>query len=484
MDHNVEKNTKNSIAISKSSTSFLIFIILGLISIYLSTILYVNKSIYFENVYQIPLITGIFYLISGVFIQNIQRNIINLIVYLLYFVRNTLAIYLLYANSFQHKLYISQKSNIDRAITLMILETIIVFIALILIERGIIKTTSKAKESSRKINSQIYIPTIIWIIIIMGSLACFIAYILVPDIRLGYTLIFSSQNVNQLVDVVPTGFLQRVLYELFDFLFPIIQIVLPLCLIISIKKYIVGTNLAITLSLMLAASPLLILGTHTAYSLVVSIVLMFTIVEIYPRYRNRLFWLLGIFSLGLLVGFFIMKMGSAESDNSINNLSNFLQAYFPGLTNIAAAFNIPDSIVSYDILVNDFIRMIPFGNLLIPTSFYQSALDNRTVFLFTEAIRYPFQIMPSVSMAYLYIGYFAPLVNVGMIWFANRFYKNHQRNIFSFSIYSFIAIFFAISTVMYNYSNLGARFFDSLIWLIIIVKIFENVRLTKSKRRI
>src|SRR5699024_5934559 len=135
----------------------------------------------FKNIFYLPLLTGILFFVVMFFVRNFKDNIANIIIYLLYFIRNSLAIYLLSEAKFNSIMPIYNQTQVNKAIVLMLLETLVVFIAI-----GILGSKNHIKESN--LSSSIS-PIFKFVILSFFSIAV-ILYIIDPTIRSLYTSIF------------------------------------------------------------------------------------------------------------------------------------------------------------------------------------------------------------------------------------------------------------------------------------------------------
>src|SRR5699024_3419111 len=281
------------------------------------------------------------------------------------------------------------------------------------------------------------------------------------EINNGYVSIFTS-DLSSAVTEIPSGFVGLMIYRIFILVFPMIQLLLPIKLIVLIKNKLGNRLIGVFLSLCLSTLPLTFVSTTVAYSFIVVAAILLTILELFPRYRNILFVFIGTSIVGGLVFFFWAKITEGTYDHSLETVASFLQAYFPGIINIAVAFTIPTGLIKPKILVNDFLGMWPLINTLFP----EWQVYNNSTSLFLAATNYPGQIMPNLSMAYLYIGIFAPIVNILLFYIANKFYKAKRQNVYQFACYTLAALYFGISPIMYNYAILGNTFFNNIFWLL------------------
>ena len=203
---------------------------------------------------------------------------------------------------------------------------------------------------------------------------------------------------------------------------------------------------------------------------VVLVLLVLFLVFLKIENNNRIF-----FSIGSLASLaIILLFGYAKSD-AISDLgpvlSLFLQSYFPGVYNLANVFSIETDISKFHSLFSDFYTMIPFRN-----SVFGIEVDLNTSEIYNARNTIRGQIIPFIGEAFYYLGYLAFIVPILIIKGAFYYYTkaNKTTNIFEFTIYIYITIFFAISPILYHDTILGSFFFTIAIPLLILLK-FNNI---------
>lgn len=432
---------------------FSFFNILGLFSIIISVVLFNTKSNIFNNIYVLPLLTGILYFISLPFIRNLKDNHINILIYILYFVRNSLALLLLFFADFVNRMPIISQRQVNKAILLMILETIVVFITLYKMDRP-------HKKNQLNVNGRI--SYIFKLFLFLSTVVCIFSFLLDSSINNSYTTIFSGKI--GLIESVGSREDHTIWFRIFNFIFPIIQLLLPLYIVSQIRMKMGQNNISLVLSLLLSISPLLMIGPSSAYALIATVSLLLTTINIYRRYRKLLE---GIAVIGITLFLFIYianKLPILARFNRIEYvISDFFQSYFPGITNIAGAFQINKDLISIELLRNDLITFVPMRRFIFP-----DWNDNfRALQLFQVATQNPNQIMANVSIAFLYTGYLAPALSAVMVNISNSFYHRKSENVLLYGVNTMISIYFAIGLVMLNITSVGARFSESFIWMLL-----------------
>src|SRR5699024_10988867 len=128
---------KSSLTImTKKSNAFDLFYlnILGMISILISLIMKTNTNTIYQNAFIIPMITGLMYFMSSLIVKNLKYNLINIMIYFLYFIRNSLTLLFLSITDYSTRYHFLNSQLIDKAVILMVLDTVLVFFFLMQID--------------------------------------------------------------------------------------------------------------------------------------------------------------------------------------------------------------------------------------------------------------------------------------------------------------------------------------------------------------
>lgn len=434
----------------------LLLFVFGFSSILFAIMMIGSSSITYKYVFLLPLTSGILYLISFILVKDLKYNLINIIIYSTYFIRNSITPFLLYLSDYPSKITLLNNSLVNKGIVIMIIDSVVVFTYL---------STLKNKNNNGELNFKLKRPKVFYSFLITGTLFCLYAYNAIPQIQNGYISLFSGEF-SDLSTEIPTSPINLMIYRLFIFIFPIIQLLLPIQIITMIRLRIGEKLISIILSMLLAVTPLLFVGNTSAFSFILVITIFFVIIEVYPKFRNFLFVIVGILSFGGLTYFFWRKIADGSYHNSLSTFASFFQAYFPGIYNISSAFAIPDSLSQPRILMNDYLSMFPFVNTILPNLM----VYNNSTYSFLTTINYEGQILSNISLSYLHLNIFAPFINILIIKLANRFYMSSRGNVHKFSAFTLAAIYFSITLTMYNFSILGATFFKNLFILLIFVR--------------
>ena len=431
----------------------------------------VNAPEKFEYVYMLPLSFAVFSLLFYNLFANAYRNIIVAIILAGYFVKNVIAILVLSMGQYASIINVNNRQNIDNAILLMILETFVVFFVLNMnYKKMIIKDKALQPRFVEKLTatSKLLVFFAIIVLIIMWQYT--------PTIADNYVSIF-EENVAVLStrimnESVERGTFERIVLQLFLFAFEIVRVVFSVIALGWIKKKIKNKNAAIILSLIFISVQFLFITSELLRTVLISFMLLWVMTILYT---DRKKFILGIIFAVIGVGCCILAVGKMTDmasktnvgESVTNELSALLQAYFPGVTNLAGVF----SMGNYDkteAIISDFYTMIPFRNTLFA---YDAGLSTDKVYI--QCNNAGGQIIPFVGEMYQYVGWLAPIVMGGFTYLALWFYKKYQQSkeLLEKGIYMYIAFFCAISLFMYQITILGSFIVGTGIPMILVCKL-------------
>lgn len=458
------KNNSSEKVFSISEILSLIFIVILSSLAGIIILLDSSRPTHYEWLPILPISFGIINIFAFKVYHNIFKKGAYIIVIFLYLVRNVITPLIMRFGDYYGFFKIINVENVNKAIMLMIYETISVFILLRLLNCKNIKMCKLKLKS--KIATKLQIKLFSLMIITLTAV-CIFAYIRVPEIKLNYTTIFeSSKAVGALgaYELLPSGSINRILYTLFNFCFNIIQLFISVWLIYNTRK-VIGTNMiSLLTSLLVVFCQFLFMTGENAYTFIIAFILITIIYKLYDNQRKKLNIIIGLSGLILLVIIYIAKTNTVTTGSILSDLSQMFQAYFPGVCNMAGVFNINNS-SKLSTLFYDFYYMIPFRETLFALS------GERLVTVYTIQNVAPAQIIPCIGQAYNYLGFiFAPAVPCFFIYIAvkNQDMLTYQNNIWKYATYTLLCLFAAVTPVMYNATIFGLRFFGTILPMMII----------------
>ncbi|WP_458411749.1 hypothetical protein ACNQFZ_12885 [Schinkia sp. CFF1] len=456
-----------------SDIIFLIFVVLLSIFSGITILFDTLRPDYYVWLPMLPICFGLINILSFKAYKNIFNKLTNIVVISLYTIRNVVTPLIMMFGNYYGAFKVLNSGIVNKAITLMIYESFIVFIFLAW-------RSSKVVDISRGEKSSIESYTkkkikIFGLAIFLIILLCVFAYIKVPEIKTSYVSIFEGDKLVTLLgtsEQLVTGTVDRILFTLFNFFFAILQIFIPLFLIYQLRNKFGDRFFPAIISCFVAFSNLLFMTNETAYTLLVIIVLFIVILKLYPKNKIRLILTSGLTFIFILLNIYLLKSRDVYLDSTpLENTSFMFQAYFPGVSNLAGVFNINNS-SKLTTLFFDFYAMIPFRSTL-----FGLENDMRLVSLYTYQNNAPANIIPAIGQAYHYLGFLlSPLVSV---FFVNTAYKfqeklRDQTNLWMYCTWLFLAIYSSVAPIMYNFTIFGARFFFTILPMLMLAKYSSN----------
>lgn len=452
--------------ISKKSILYFFIGIFSFVTI-LSSIFANNLDERYDLLFFVPLsfliALSINYRISRYFLDNLVISI----VFTTYFIRNVLAIYVLSISDYFSIIDNFSSDDMNSAIMIMSIDVIFVFCYLNYKmkyhSKNYIKKSLSYNELLKDRNSILFK----FLILLILFFICF-SWLIVPEISDNYVTVFdfnfselSSIETNEKVD---KGGVKRLLLTLSLLFIKILRILLPIFFLIWIKVYLKYLWMRFLLFCTLILLQFLLIPSQTMDVILVLLVLFIVFLKI--ENNNRIIFKIGFFGVLGVVLFFIKSKMEIGSD-SISLLSLFLQGYFPGVYNLANVFTIETDISKLHSLFSDFYSMIPFRNSIFPLDV---SLNTNEIFNARNTIKG--QIIPFIGEAFYYLGYLAFIIPLLIVKCAFHFYKkaNSTSNVFEFTGYIYITVFFAISPILYHDTILGAFFFIIALPLLILIK--------------
>lgn len=424
----------------------------------------------------LPLLPITFIIVNIIFIdlyKSIPSNIGLTIIVLLYFFRMVFLPLFMVLGDYESLLKFNLAANTDKAIYLMIYELIVIYFVSYITFNKNKDTVSKKKYKGKKPIKLKLFGEILFIL----SVFCILVWILIPESHSIYKTILQAgdpdftwgfydhraENVNSL---------ERITLTLFTLIMDIIIIFVPAYILIAIKRKF-STNLGIILSMPLVLSPMLLVSATIAHSILYVFLLLLFIGKLYPKFKNKLYFISVLSASIFVIFYFFLRFNTGESrygqENIFQYLSSILTAYFTGLDNVAATFNVSEPF-KLDSLFYNLYGAIPFNN----TFFGLEGTNLQS--LFNLANSSYGQIPSTIGSGYYYFGFiFAPLISVVLVFISVK-YGNlaiNQYNLWKYVTYSFFSILMAMGLVMYN-ETIVLRWFTNLILPLLILSNFSS----------
>jgi len=408
---------------------------------------------------------------------EIQKNIAVLLILAGYFIRDVVTPLALALGNYTTVFPWLLSENINTAIFLMMYEVVVVFTGIrlyLLFKRGPKETTRIADSfatqtwSYRSFNA----------VLLLCVLFCIGAFLYIPEIGGLYKSIFGN---NQQIasfgytfdQIALRGSLRRVVFTLFTFTLNFIRYVVPAYFIYAIYRTKGDSPNGVILSIPFLVLPFLIVGSSNIDPFLGLLLNMVLVKRLYPRNSRHLIRASLILGGLLFVSVFGAKMhvmGQWTGIAGFESLSETLCAYFPGVGNAGAAYNIVD-INPLKTLFYDFYWTIPFRGSLF-------GLEGTTLAnLYAESNGVSGQIIPCVSYAEHYIGFvLAPLAPMSMavLSLAMRDRAENANKYWQYFYFVFAMVFLALAPNIYTFVIILAWAFGVFLPILMLTKLINR----------
>lgn len=424
-----------------------------------------NRPVYYTNLYWLPFTYSVLSILFYRIYVGINRNLVYLLVVTLYSLRNVFTPLMMYYGEYSGFFTRLTIDNVNKAVALLCFENICVFAYLYeRYKKDVLRINTSERHIYRQIKKGDYI---CGVLLILYLFFCIISYWMIPAIRESYSSIFAADALLDVGVDAPSRGIIRVVFTLFILAFNVVRILIPIAIIYFFRKKMGHSWLGIFIGFFLGLSQFFFVGGETMYVLLVFFLIIGIIYKLFYRCRKKIAILGGIIVLVPFIYLSVLKAnaGVGESTDSIfNQLSMFMQAYLPGVCNVAAFFNVnnPNKLST---LFFDFYTMIPFRGTLFGLE------GDRLVIVYTKQNNTPFQILPCISQAYHYIGILAPIVPCLLIRFAIYIQAKFRRsvNIWQYTFYLLAMVYVSVSPILYNVTILGVWLFATLLSMFLLI---------------
>ncbi len=396
------------------------------------------------------------------------------IIYALFFIRNVVTPLLLVGNNFNLGIVIWDKSDINLSIFLMLYETLMVFLTLS--QRIKIKINYKRSyinSTSSFLDRRVFKQNLFNFLLLSLTIITTMLWMTVPELRKSFGSIFDLTNLIQVANNVVKDELTmstRVLTTVGAMLLTFCRMFVSLWILYKIRMKSCSSWVGIITAFILTVLQMLFIGAQLMFAFYISFFILFATIKLWPGAKRFMIAFFGAAGLFGIVWIPFVKGGFSSRDDFIKNLGNYLQAYLPGVANIAGTVQIE----RVDLLKTgfaDIYTMIPFRNTL-----FGLRVENLSD-IFNRHNNVAGQIMPLIGESYHYFGLlFAPTLSImftkGAIWANKRMYT--ARHIFSFGTYTMFMLYFSSMIICKNFILFGSTFTSTLLPMIIMCKFVNN----------
>ena len=279
--------------------------------------------------------------------------------------------------------------------------------------------------------------------------------------------------------IVARGSIKRYIYTLFLFIWPLVRYLLPVSLILKIYKKYNKTSKSVFLSGLCCFIPCIFLGGDNFAPFVAVAITLLVIRMLYGQHSNKLFSIVLIIIVLILIVVISSKLTALSNwrgANGVANIAQLLNAYFPGVENMALCMQI-DAPNKLDTLFYDIYSGIPFA----ATLFGLNGESFNTIY--NSYTSTGGQIVPFSGNIGYYTSYIlSPVVFAWVISIAIKYEKKAKQSCEYWIryVYLLFSTYTSMSAVIYS-SQIYIRFLFNVMVPILLIRFVARLRIDKSK---
>lgn len=399
----------------------------------------------------LPFVMFVMSLITSIQIGNMKLNIPALLMFSVTLVRYCIIPFLMIIGGQHTVMKINIASNANSAIFLMSYECVAIYIAIIIAFK---------KEYNRTITfQQVYTATGVSKYVIFMTLYCIVMLVTSPILLDNYMTIFDLNKEEFThagrLEEVSVGSIVRVLRTLYSVMFNMVRIMMPVYIIGNCSKRIKSDFTMLFIVFFFVFIQFLMITATFAESIISALVILLAVSKLRKSLGQKIVRFAPYAVIGIIVVYFTVRYQVSQTTNissmySGNNIQEYIcatvNAYFTGIDNVAASFNLP----KYEIVQHFMASMqitIPFNTTL----FGKAGEGLPTLYNSFNSIKG--QIPATIGNGYYYFGpILAPLFSFCFAYFGIKYGIKavNTPSYWKYICYCFIAIVFALGLGMYN----------------------------------
>ena len=427
----------------------------------------------YNYLFVLPLAFGIVYFLFSRLLRHRMDNLAVVVIVCLYFFRYVVLPWVMVQG--HYATYIPRISNITSAICLMTYEIIVVFTVLACFLRKRKPPIIAGRPHQSVVAKHRLLPThsaswFHWTLFFIFIFLMVIWFIF-PEVRKIFASAYNGAEMLEVASVdtlVSSQSSSRPFLTLFTLLFGIARILFPVYFFLWIRAWIPNDLFKILVSFLIILLQFFFVNGTAAIAIYSAFINLLVLIRIYPKHKNILLQCSSLGTLIAIVLFFIIKASHSVlyTGETWAANSELLQAYFNGVANVQAVFNM-DMAGKWRHLFYDLYYTIPFNGTLFGLSGETSA----NVFNASNAMF--FQIIPCVGQAWYYFGFtVAPFIPAVFAAGAARIYDRTKRSesIWNFTALTLFWLYLAITPTMYNAPIFLSRFTNTILPCLLLTK--------------
>ena len=426
----------------------------------------------------LPLFNALLFYITSIIVGNKLAHIGNILILSLLFVKNSLIPLFTFLGNYNTIMKLNIEYNANRAILLMLYEMFAIMLMFIYVNRKQFKSIVYRLDNDTSMKK----------IVVALSLYCCFIFIMFPDVFFSFKTIFNLSDENFTVGFhndLAFGSIQRILRTLFGVVFNVVRILLPVMIIrflfrkrmnLIVESFIISTLIFLQF---------LFITSTFAESIVSSLIVLLAVIKMRPKMYGPILKISAISVSFIIIFYFsfryaIIGTKSRYAGSSfVEYCCSVMNAYFGGIDNVAAVFNVPDTDVMTNFL-NTLKCTVPFNTTffgehgMIYTSLYN--ISNFSMG----------QIPPTLTSSCYYFGtLFSPIISVIFVYISIKYsYLALKMNSYwQYISYVFISIIFALGISMYN-DQISLTWFNGWALPILILSNISSKKISYNENKL
>lgn len=406
---------------------------------------------YYHLLPVLPFVMFVMSLIASKQIGNMKSNIPALLMFSVTLVRYSVIPFIMIIGGQHTVMKINIASNAESAIFLMSYECVAIYIAIIIAFKKFYNRTIAFQ--------QVYTATDVSKYVILMTFYCIVMLVTSPVLLDNYMTIFDLNKEEFThagrLEEVSVGSIVRVLRTLYSVVFNMVRIMMPVYIIGICSKRIKSDFTMLLIVFFFVFIQFLMITATFAESIICGLVIMLAVYKLRTSLGQKIVRFAPYAVIGIILVYFTVRYQVSESVNisssfSGNNIKEYIcatvNAYFTGLDNVAASYNLPkDEIVQH--FIDSMQITIPFNTTLFGKAGESLPLLYNSINSITG------QIPATIGNGYYYFGpILAPLFSFCFAYFGIKYgiMAINTPSYWKYICYCFIAIVFALGLGMYN----------------------------------
>lgn len=431
------------------------------------------KPDYYRYLFILPLSFALLIITMRLMSVKPLCNWFALIPFLLYFLRNVVTPLFMRFGNYYGSFKKLTLENVNNGLFLMIFETVIVLLFVTIKAQKLSFEREKTKRNETSITVSSNYNFVFFLSIVVGLVFCGLA-LFVPPFSTGYISIFSKEGLRDIMSNgagYQSGTSSRIAVTLFQVIFPLVYMLFStslICFLSKLKRIPLTLKNILTFFCIFIPAFFMDGGDGNTFICILCLFLTALVVNKAGKKNIVFFATLTIASIGIYV--FIQAMINTlayKRESLASNLSNMLQAYFPGVCNYAGIFNTGQYDKIQEIFY-DIYSCIPFRNTLFGLTGFERLPNLYTID--NDALSH---IMPCTGHIFYYVGLLAPIIPCALYSFAFRVYRKIKQtsNPLFYMALCLLFLYLELTPVMYNLVIFGSRFLSQILPLLIVSRI-------------